>query len=113
MQSCFYSWDNFYDIFDGLNKNLTRLVPLVMSVGNHDVGFDALAKVNSEYTSIDDTPYYFIYNPQEVIKNVIPKFNERSSYHRHIIGPTIHAHLDSGYINSYKSQRDFIENINT
>lgn len=43
MSTCFYSWDNFYDIFEGLNRNLTRIVPMVLTIGNHDVGFDALS----------------------------------------------------------------------
>lgn len=43
MRTCYYSWDNFYNLFDELNNKLNRLVPLVMSVGNHDVGFDSLA----------------------------------------------------------------------
>ena len=45
MRTCYYSWDNFYDIFDELNNKLNRLVPLIMTVGNHDVGFDSMATV--------------------------------------------------------------------
>jgi hypothetical protein len=45
MRTCYYSWDNFYKIFDNLNNHpkINRLIPLIMSIGNHDVGFDALA----------------------------------------------------------------------
>jgi len=42
MRSCYYSWDNFYSMFEPVYEKLNRLVPLVMSIGNHDVGFDAL-----------------------------------------------------------------------
>ncbi len=45
MRTCWYSWDNFYALFDDLNKKLGRLVPIIMSVGNHDVGFDSMATV--------------------------------------------------------------------
>ena len=45
MDTCFYSWDNFYNIFEDLNRNVSRIVPIVLTVGNHDVGFDALADV--------------------------------------------------------------------
>lgn len=45
MKTCFYSWDNLYDIMDELNSKLNRLVPLILSVGNHDVGFNAFAGV--------------------------------------------------------------------
>lgn len=50
MKTCFYSWDNFYQIFEEeLNNKLGRLVPIVMSVGNHDVGFDSLADVELDF----------------------------------------------------------------
>lgn len=45
MRTCYYSWDNFYYIFEDINKQLNRLVPLIMTIGNHDIGFDSLAKV--------------------------------------------------------------------
>jgi hypothetical protein len=45
MRTCYYSWDNFYKIFDTLNKKMDRLVPLILTVGNHDVGFDSMAGV--------------------------------------------------------------------
>lgn len=47
MRTCWYSWDNFYSLFDDLNNKLGRLVPIVMSVGNHDVGYDAMATVST------------------------------------------------------------------
>lgn len=54
MKTCFYSWDNLYDIFsDELNEKLNRLVPLIMSVGNHDVGFNALADVDFDEDDAD------------------------------------------------------------
>ena len=46
MSTCFNSWDNFYDIFDDLNSKLNRIIPMILTVGNHDVGFDALATVD-------------------------------------------------------------------
>lgn len=46
MRSCYYSWDNFYDIFHHLNTKIGRLVPLVLTIGNHDVGFDALTNIS-------------------------------------------------------------------
>jgi metallophosphoesterase superfamily enzyme len=45
MRTCYYSWDNFYNIFEDLNKKLNRIVPIILTVGNHDVGFDAFATV--------------------------------------------------------------------
>jgi predicted MPP superfamily phosphohydrolase len=50
LRSCYYSWDNFYSMFEPVYDSLGRLVPLVMSIGNHDVGFDALDPVTIENT---------------------------------------------------------------
>lgn len=46
MRSCYYSWDNFYRMFEPVYEKLNRLVPIVMSIGNHDVGFDAFSAAN-------------------------------------------------------------------
>jgi hypothetical protein len=46
MLSCYYSWDTFYYLFNPLYNNLGRLVPMIFSIGNHDVGFDALNNLN-------------------------------------------------------------------
>lgn len=37
-----------------------------MSVGNHDVGFNALATVQLDYSSNEIIPYFFVYNPQHL-----------------------------------------------
>lgn len=42
MRSCYSNWDELYSMFEKIYEKIGRLVPLVMSVGNHDVGFDAL-----------------------------------------------------------------------
>jgi predicted MPP superfamily phosphohydrolase len=42
MRSCYNSWDEFYTMFEDINSKLNRIVPFVMAVGNHDVGFDAV-----------------------------------------------------------------------
>lgn len=100
MKNCFYSWDNFYQIFEEeLNGKLNRLVPMIMTVGNHDVGFDALATVDIDMSDLDSIPNFFIFNPQHLTAaGGIPDPQDRSSFHLHVIGPTVHAHLDSGYI---------------
>lgn len=44
MRSCFNSWDEFYSMFDYVNQKVDRIIPLILTVGNHDVGFDALTE---------------------------------------------------------------------
>jgi hypothetical protein len=100
MRTCYYSWDNFYAIFDQLNTKLNRLVPLIMSVGNHDVGFDSMATVQLDREP-EEIPLFFLYNPQHLSpdnKNNIPDLQDRSTIHSHVIGPTVHLNLDSGYV---------------
>ena len=46
IRTCYYSWDNFYDMFENVNKKLNRLVPMILTIGNHDIGFDATAAVH-------------------------------------------------------------------
>lgn len=113
MRTCFYSWDNAYDLFDGVNSKLNRLVPLVFSVGNHDVGYHAMSGNTIDFNDDYNMPYFFMFNPQHRLLNTddVPQPKDRMGYHYHIIGPTVHLHLDSGYINSHTSQRPFIDNM--
>ena len=86
-------------MFEELNGRLDRLVPLVLSVGNHDVGFDSFAGIKIDFNDYYDLPYYFLFNPQHRSLGTkdVPEPKERQSYHYHILGPTVHLHLDSGY----------------
>lgn len=104
MRSCFFSWDEFYSMFDTVNTKLDRIVPLILTVGNHDIGFDALTD-NYMRTSQDEYPLFFVYNPQHKSEtNDVPSYDKRRSYHYHIVGPTMHFNLDSGYINPFHIQ---------
>ena len=80
-----------------------------MAVGNHDVGFDALTPVNINLGN-ETTPLFLLFNPQHLSHDGkgVPPIEERDFYHYHIVGPTIHFFLDSGYINSFKDQIDFV-----
>ncbi len=42
VRSCYYSWDTIYLMFEPVYEKLNRLIPIIMTVGNHDVGYDAL-----------------------------------------------------------------------
>lgn len=67
-RSCYYSWDTIYSMFQPVYKKLDRLVPIVMSVGNHDVGFDALTDNTIKKTQ-EGYPLFFVYNPQHLAHN--------------------------------------------
>lgn len=51
MRSCYYSWDTVYYMFEPVYERLDRLIPLIFSVGNHDVGFDALSTLDIPKTA--------------------------------------------------------------
>ena len=63
LRTCYYSWDIFYSMFKPVYVHLNRLVPIVMSIGNHDVGFDALNPITVPSSS-EYLPLFFVYNPQ-------------------------------------------------
>lgn len=113
MRTCWYSWDNLYDMLNETNFALKRLVPIILSVGNHDVGFNALSNVTVKKDN-ETIPYYFLYNPQNLNneKNGIPKLEDRKTFHFHILGKTVQVHLDSGYVIPHKEQAVFLERIN-
>lgn len=67
-RSCYYSWDTVYRMFEPVYEELDRLIPIVMSIGNHDVGFDALTDNKMAQTS-EDYPLFFVYNPQHLAHN--------------------------------------------
>lgn len=96
-----------------LNTQLNRLVPLILTIGNHDVGFNALAEVKIDMADTENLPYYFIYNPQHksLGSSEIPIPKDRRSFHYHILGPTVHVHLDSGYIERFDTQRLLIDKV--
>ena len=68
LRTCYYNWDIFYWMFEAVNNHLDRLVPLTLSVGNHDVGFDSLNTAGIPLNN-EDLPLFFLYNPQHLSKN--------------------------------------------
>jgi len=114
MRSCYYSWDLFINMFEGVNEKLGRIVPIILAVGNHDIGFNALqdAKVNIAEN------IYSTYFPQQskIDQNgnalaQVPDLHERTSNYYHTLGNTIQVILDSGYMLHYDQQVDFLNDI--
>ena len=63
LRTCYYNWDIFYWMFEAVNNHLDRLVPLTLSVGNHDVGFDSLNTAGIPLNN-EDLHLFFLYNLQ-------------------------------------------------
>lgn len=96
-------------MMDTLSLSLNRLVPVVLAVGNHDVGLNSLSKINIS-TSNSDAPLYFQYFPQHyqrdhqtgAILSEVPEIEERKTYFAHMFAGTVFYTLDSGYINTFQ-----------
>ena len=115
MRSCYYSFDLFLRMFESVNQKIGRVVPMIFSVGNHDVGFNAF-----QNTKIDISQnLFFTYFPQQSkvdtagnMLSLVPELSERTSYNYHRIGNTLHFSLDSGYILPHHGvQTDFIQSV--
>jgi len=115
MRSCYYSIDLFLDMFERVNKQLKRVVPLMFAIGNHDIGFNAF-----QDGPVDTTEnLYYIYFPQQSkygdngqLVNQVPELKDRTSYYYHKVGNTVQLSLDSGYILKYDGiQEQFIKNV--
>jgi len=95
-------------MIDTLSISLNRLVPIVLAVGNHDVGLNSLSETNIS-TASSDAPLFFQYFPQHFKQDnqggnlaQIPDINERRTYFHHIFSGMIFYTLDSGYISNFQ-----------
>ena len=61
-----------------------RVVPFILSVGNHDVGFNDYANYNIT-VSDDYGPLYFVLFPQRHENGIIPDIKDRVTYNYHLI----------------------------
>lgn len=116
MTYCFYSWDNFYDLIDRVDRiNDTansRLVPFILALGNHDIGFNGMAKVYTFPT--ESGPWWYAYNPQHfdsLESKGIPDVRSRRSHMYHLIGPVALLTLDTGYTKTYEEEAQYIEEM--
>lgn len=46
MLNCYYSWDLMLSAFEKAYLPLGRLVPIIVAVGNHDVGMHSMRQAN-------------------------------------------------------------------
>ena len=76
MAHCYNCWDIFFEHYMGLCGSLGRVVPLLLTVGNHDVGMVEHPQLLFPRTQGMNvrTPLYFVYFAQETdINNNIPQ----------------------------------------
>lgn len=116
IQACYYSWDMYFWGFEKYNAKMNRTIPFIVSVGNHDMGFNALSEAKLDK---QEMPLYFGFLPQHFRfdnttgKDVmeVPDFSERKTRFYHLIGNMLHFSLDSGYVETYENQGVWMRQI--
>lgn len=110
-RSCYFAWDSLLRTFTTSMISHDRLIPLMFSVGNHDVGLNSLPSRNITL-SVEKSPIYMMYFPQHTVgNNKAPTIEQRRTYHYHTIGKTVQFHLDSGYLFSFQDQVPWITKV--
>jgi len=118
MRSCYYNYDSFLNMFESLNKKLNKIVPIILGIGNHELGIHSMSNVNVEISD-SKGPLYFLFFPQHLANENasgsitdIPSPGNRRTYFSQILRNTLHTALDSGYISSFNgTQSDWLRNI--
>jgi len=106
---CYHTLDQTLKMFqDTINESLKRLVPLIVSVGNHDVGWNSMAKVN--FAVNENGPSYYSAFVQHLNQDKdglweVPEVKERKTYHAHLIGNILNVALDPGYVSRYDGEQ--------
>lgn len=112
--ACAYTWDFFLNMIEEISNQVGYIIPLVLSVGNHDVGINQLSGIN---VSLDHTAY-FKYFPQQFdrdsqgsITGRVPPINTRRSFSHFRFGNIDYITLDSGYLHGFDGyQKAYLEN---
>ena len=105
-RTCARTWDLLLRQWTLLSTDSTQLIPLVFSLGNHDVGVESLSGKALPVGSMG--PLYFLFFPQHFprdengnVEYRLPNVAERMPYFRHSIGLCSFYTLDSGYVANY------------
>ena len=118
MHTCYDAWDKFLSIFEQMNSVKGMLIPIIFTIGNHDVGIESLSM--RTVTKGEDGPPFFTFFPQHsrvgndgsLVKEV-PPTSERNSYFYHLIGGTLQVSLDCGYLADYNgTQLEWMKSLN-
>lgn len=120
IKPCYLPTDNFLDILSGSVHQVfpNRLVPLVLVLGNHDIGLNPLSSIQVELTP-EKAPYFYTFFPQHFprspengsIIQSVPALNQRVPFFYHEMAGVMHLSLDSGYIYNFSGvQYDYMQN---
>jgi len=116
LQACYYSWDLYLDGFEHFNQVVNRTIPFIISVGNHDIGFNSMSKATVDENEL---PLYYIFIPQHYKIDEktgkylmeVPAIDERKTVFYHLVGNTLQLSLDSGYVAEYEDQNKWMKEL--
>ena len=75
MPACSYTWDSFLGMYGRITASLGYMMPIVVSVGNHDAGLNELPGINITVNNYG--PAFLIYFPQHYDSNSKGQIIER------------------------------------
>lgn len=106
MPACAYTWDHFLGMYGRITATLGYLMPIVLSVGNHDVGLNELPGINITVNNYG--PAYFLYFPQHYDRSMnntilkqVPPLERRRTLLEFTFRNFHYICLDSGYMHSF------------
>lgn len=67
MPACAYTWDYYLKLYGSLTSTIGYMMPLVLTVGNHDVGLNEMPGINITINNYG--PAYLLYFPQHFDRN--------------------------------------------
>ena len=109
----FYCYDYILKRLNYLRKNddvnATRVIPLIMAVGNHDLGVNAYSGRDLLQDEDDSRPVFKHFFPQNTFNDTIPKrIHRRTFFPKRIGSEVLFLVLDTGYEVEMADQVDFI-----
>jgi len=109
--ACYHAMDLLlWNLQKNINEALGRLVPIVVAVGNHDIGLHPRSERKVKVSN--NGPSYFTYFPQNLPRNEnnyefiqVPELYQRKPYSVHKIGKFVNFVLDTGYVVELKGEQ--------
>ena len=106
MPACSYTWDYFLGMYGQITASLGYMMPILVTVGNHDAGLNELPGIN--ITVNNQGPAFLIYFPQHYDRNSefkiikrVPPVERRSTVMSFTFSNVHYVLLDSGYMHGF------------
>lgn len=115
LKGCYYCYDMFLHKFETLFEKMGYLIPMVLALGNHDIGLNSYPR--RSLLVDNQTSLYFTYFPQHYSFNSegqrsIPQIHSRRSVFHHLLGNNLIFTLDSGYLHKLDAyQPEYVNSI--